>query len=210
MLDVHPPHPAAHSWRDFFIQIVTIAVGLLLAIGLEQTVEYIHHRHLLHQAESNLRNENQDNRQTLADNEKLLDGTEAEMQTNLRVFADLKAHRNPAEQFSLQWKWTGLQSAAWDTARNTGAVGLMSYDSAQDYSIVYSQQTLVNEQAWVYIRDVYRSGTNIALHKLPDLEPAEIDSAIADTKQTLNDIRYLRDLIRGLRVIYDEREPSSR
>jgi hypothetical protein len=103
-----------------------------------------------------------------------------------------------------------LQSAAWDTARNTGAVGLMSYDSAQDYSIVYSQQTLVNEQAWVYIRDVYRSGTNIALHKLPDLEPAEIDSAIADTKQTLNDIRYLRDLIRGLRVIYDEREPSSR
>jgi len=45
MLDVHPPHHAANSWRDFFIHIATIVVGLLIAIALEQTVEAIHHRH---------------------------------------------------------------------------------------------------------------------------------------------------------------------
>ena len=45
MLEVHPPHEAAHSWRDFFIHIATICVGLLIAIGLEQTVEALHHRH---------------------------------------------------------------------------------------------------------------------------------------------------------------------
>jgi hypothetical protein len=44
MLDVHPPHEAAHSWRDFFIHIATSVVGLLIAIGLEQTVEHFHHR----------------------------------------------------------------------------------------------------------------------------------------------------------------------
>ena len=43
MLDVHPPHQAAHTWKDFFIHIATICVGLLIAIGLEQTVEAIHH-----------------------------------------------------------------------------------------------------------------------------------------------------------------------
>jgi hypothetical protein len=32
MLDIHPPHEAAHSWRDFFIHIATICVGLLIAI----------------------------------------------------------------------------------------------------------------------------------------------------------------------------------
>ena len=42
MLDVHPPHEAAHTWKDFFIHIATICVGLLIAIGLEQTVEAIH------------------------------------------------------------------------------------------------------------------------------------------------------------------------
>jgi hypothetical protein len=28
------------TWKDFFIHIAAIAVGLLIAIGLEQTVEY--------------------------------------------------------------------------------------------------------------------------------------------------------------------------
>jgi len=45
MLDVHPPHAPAHTWRDFFIHIATICVGLLIAIGLEQSVELLHHRH---------------------------------------------------------------------------------------------------------------------------------------------------------------------
>jgi hypothetical protein len=43
MLDVHPAHHAASTWRDFFIHIATIALGLLLAIALEQTVEAVHH-----------------------------------------------------------------------------------------------------------------------------------------------------------------------
>jgi hypothetical protein len=45
MLDIHPPHEAAHTWKDFFIHIATIVVGLLIAVGLEQTVEVIHHAH---------------------------------------------------------------------------------------------------------------------------------------------------------------------
>jgi hypothetical protein len=45
LLDVHPPHHAAHSWRDFFIHIATIVVGLLIAVGLEQSVEHLHWRH---------------------------------------------------------------------------------------------------------------------------------------------------------------------
>src|SRR5882757_6824641 len=47
MLDVHPAHHAASTWRDFFVHIATIVLGLLIAIGLEQTVEYFHHQHQL-------------------------------------------------------------------------------------------------------------------------------------------------------------------
>jgi len=42
MIDIHPPHKSDHTWKDFFIHIGTIAVGILIAIGLEQTVEIIH------------------------------------------------------------------------------------------------------------------------------------------------------------------------
>jgi hypothetical protein len=41
MLGVHPLHHAASTWRDFFIHIISIVIGLLVAIDLEQTVEAI-------------------------------------------------------------------------------------------------------------------------------------------------------------------------
>ena len=45
MLDVHAPHESIHTWKGFVIHIATITIGLLIAIGLEQLVEYFHHRH---------------------------------------------------------------------------------------------------------------------------------------------------------------------
>jgi hypothetical protein len=45
MIEVHAPHESVHTWRDFFIHIATICVGLLIAIGLEQAVEAIHRSH---------------------------------------------------------------------------------------------------------------------------------------------------------------------
>ena len=54
MLDVHPLHAAAHLWKDFLVHIATISVGLLIAIGLEQTVEWLHHRHQLREVREQL------------------------------------------------------------------------------------------------------------------------------------------------------------
>jgi hypothetical protein len=54
MLDVHPPHESAHTWRSFFIHIATIVIGLIIAVGLEQIVEYIHHRHQRAQLEEQM------------------------------------------------------------------------------------------------------------------------------------------------------------
>ncbi len=45
MLDVHPAPHAASTWREFLVHIATIVIGLLIAIGLEQAVQAIHHRH---------------------------------------------------------------------------------------------------------------------------------------------------------------------
>ena len=45
MLDVHPPHAPTHTWRDFLLHIATICIGLLIAVGLEQSVEALHRAH---------------------------------------------------------------------------------------------------------------------------------------------------------------------
>jgi hypothetical protein len=68
MLDVHPPHEAAHTWKEFFIHIATIVIGLIIAVGLEQTVEAIHHAHQRQELREALL---QDNQKALSDDQDL-------------------------------------------------------------------------------------------------------------------------------------------
>jgi hypothetical protein len=54
MLEVHGTHEPIHSWKSFLTHIGAIAIGLLLALGLEQTVEAIHHRHQRQEIEAQM------------------------------------------------------------------------------------------------------------------------------------------------------------
>ena len=43
------------GWRDFLrFTFATIVIGLLIAIGLEQTVEWVHHREIVRTARENI------------------------------------------------------------------------------------------------------------------------------------------------------------
>ncbi len=66
MLDVHPPHHSTRTWSDFFIHIATICVGLLIAIGLEQSIEVLHRHHERIALQADLRTEATSNRQIIA------------------------------------------------------------------------------------------------------------------------------------------------
>jgi hypothetical protein len=78
MIDIHPPHKSEHTWTDFFIHIATICVGLIIAIGLEQTVEAIHHLHQRRELEDNLHAELRTDLRNDA--------------TDYRIFADVRAY----------------------------------------------------------------------------------------------------------------------
>src|SRR5450631_1415712 len=79
MLDIHPAQRSANSWKEFFVHIATIVIGLLIAVGLEQTVEYFHHRHLASEARASIQREliqdasilQQDGQRLLADQQSL-------------------------------------------------------------------------------------------------------------------------------------------
>ena len=43
MIDIHPLHHSATTRREFFVHLFIVILGILIAIGLEQTVEVIHH-----------------------------------------------------------------------------------------------------------------------------------------------------------------------
>jgi len=49
-MEIHKPK-AAHSWREFLTEIGTIVLGILIALGLEQSIEAFHERQLAHEAQ---------------------------------------------------------------------------------------------------------------------------------------------------------------
>ena len=55
-MDIHKPH-AAKTWREFFIEIGTIVVGILIALGLEQVIEQVHWHNQVKEAEASIENE---------------------------------------------------------------------------------------------------------------------------------------------------------
>ena len=87
MLDVHPVHATISGWRDFFIHIVIVFIGLGLAISLQQTVEYLHHRHQVAETRRALLQERAENRSTFAAQTRAWRKTVAKLQNNLLVFA---------------------------------------------------------------------------------------------------------------------------
>ena len=66
-MDIEPPEKAIDSWRDFFVHMATIVLGILVAISLEQSVEALHHRYLRSNLEREMLSEAEVNRTIISD-----------------------------------------------------------------------------------------------------------------------------------------------
>jgi hypothetical protein len=55
-MEIHKPK-AAHSWREFLIEIGTIVCGILIALALEQSIEWLHWKLEVSDAREGLREE---------------------------------------------------------------------------------------------------------------------------------------------------------
>ena len=148
MLDVHHANHPDHSWRDFFVHIATICIGLLIAIGLEQSVEWIHHRHQLHQLEEDLHTEGLRNLHIALDN---IRSSEQRRQIDVAQYVELvnaaRAHRPPA---TLPWpqeqNYIKPAYAVWTVAQQSDTSGLLPREDAQRYVRLYSVVQIAADQ----------------------------------------------------------------
>lgn len=205
-MEVHPPGHAIHSWRDFIIHIATIVVGLLIAIGLEQSVEALHHKHLLHQAREQLREEMAENRRTLTRDQHLLEVARNDSRYNIDLLST--PPHDGAKSLRFGWSWNSMQSSAWTTARETGALALMPYDEVQRLATVYGQQDLVNAEATQHIHHYAESLAPVERHgdvgsaTFASLSAAEREQLAGSFAVNMTEVQELHDLLRSLDLLY--------
>jgi hypothetical protein len=146
MLDVHPAHHAASTWRDFFIHIATIVLGLLIAVGLEQTVEYFHHRDQVAQLTEQMRTEAQNNLPLIRDSVARLKvqatyirSLEDALLAGKRSGDSVDVHGVPPNAGSALY--LSPSRATWSAAQSAGLAALLPADQAKlfarlDYNTV--------------------------------------------------------------------------
>jgi hypothetical protein len=201
MLDVHAPHEAVRTWKDFFIHIAAIAVGLLIALGLEQTVEYFHHRNQVAETREALRVEREQNHLRLADQFAEFRVRVPTIQTNLAVFHFLRLHPDSAEKDlpgKVSWHNAGAPfiDYVWQTAEQTGLTSFMNQGEVRRNSELYRRLKICND-AYNAFR---AANTEARAYTVDDadlshLSPIQIEEQIRLTRIMLNRLyRYGSDL----------------
>jgi hypothetical protein len=131
MIDVHPAPHAALSPREFLVHIATIVIGIIIAIGLEQAVETIHHRHQGEQIQAALRDEALTNRRLVKYDYDSVDQVRrnirlnmANLDRNSKVFVPIPPPHDTFLPFI---------TTAWIAARGNGLITLLPDQVAASY-----------------------------------------------------------------------------
>ncbi len=214
MLDVHPAHHAATTWRDFFVHIITIVIGLLIAIGLEQTVEYFHHRHQVAETREALNKELEQNQKAMASSVAEFRRLTTVVQTNLAVFHYLESHPG-APQSSLPAKvnWHSAGSpfgeSVWITAQQGAVLNLMPTEEVRENSRIYRMLQTCSASF-----DAYHAASNDAraytvdTASVSDLSPSQIQEQIRLTRIVLNRLYRFGADLRNLATRYPQFAPG--
>jgi hypothetical protein len=179
MLDVHAPHESIHTWRDFFIHIATIVVGLCIAVGLEQTVEFFHHREQIARTREELRAERELNRlHRYPDAVEVFRFEVAELVNNLLVLHYIQQRPGtPQEKLPgiLLWQTrrTPFSDSAWETAQQSNITALMPQDEVYQYSLLYSRTEEVGHLSEETRLAIARAG----LYPVSDPDPSHLTPA---------------------------------
>lgn len=184
MLDVHAPEHRVSGVRDFFVHLLTITVGLLIALGLENAAEALHHRHERKEAEANIHQELLHNRDILREGAPVVQGERNAMLTVIQVLDAISQKKPlPVKQFSLDYSVATLSDGAWRSAVQTGALAYMDYGEVELFADAYKQQAMLEDAQTKTLED-YLELTPL-MRKGIDISPAEATSSIASADHAL-------------------------
>jgi hypothetical protein len=214
MLDVHPAHHAANSWRDFFVHIATIVLGLCIAVGLEQAVEHIHHRRQLAEARAALATERKINIARFATMTDEFHRLVPLLENDLAIFIYLRQHPGmplPPSYGTLRFQsiHTPMRDSAWTAAERSGVIDYMPQPEARSNSRLYNRLGVLTQ----YINDALAAVAECYRFRNVDPDPSHLSSEQLDheidlVSKTLSIYRTMGDQQSNIHRVFSDFTPA--
>ena len=212
MLDVHAPHETIHTWKNFLTHIAAIVVGLIIAVSLEQTVEFFHHHHQREQLEEAIRGDGEANRGYIKDDIAIAQGI---LNWALEQAAALE-RAGPTGALMLRHMPGGFigstDAGVWPSAKASGVTNLLPA-SAQNWLEYLAEENnrtfLSSDSSSGQLYLAYAALDQIIIGRAGDTSSGEIDISMLTPAQRVTAIECLRAIAEHARsvmrdlVIYD-------
>ena len=148
MIDIHPPHHGGLTRRDFFVHLFTVVLGILIAIGLEQAVEYLHHRDLADEARSALIKERQADETANDYNIFATRRHQQDLHHDLAVLEAVRAHRPlPPGLFIVRHATSFYADEAWQNIHQSGTINYLGGNIAGGLRFRHTVEDRFSESA---------------------------------------------------------------
>ena len=158
-MEIHHPEKPIHSKKDFIVHMLTVVLGILLALGFEAVVQWGHHRALVREARENIAAEIENNRKALSDGLPEIQQRKKNLEAILAYLQMMESGKSREGSLSYRWAGFDLYSTAWKTAESSGATAYMKYDDLKTYTELYDLQ------------QVFQTFQNDAFHGLVEMSP---------------------------------------
>lgn len=187
------------------IHLLAITIGLLIALGLESMVSWMHHRHQSREAKEEIRRELSSNRimvgkylASVPGEIKFLDGITAQLEAE-KAGGEAKPMPDYNRYFPL------FLNSAWQTANSTGTLRYMEYEEVKRYSAIYAEQALAGdefERAVAFRRELYQLSSRMS--RKERLTPEECDRGEQVVEGEKFGVDVLKELDQALLYQYNQ------
>ena len=182
-MEIHAPDKPIHSKKEFLFHMLTVVLGILIALALDGIVTWAHHRVLVREARENIATELRNNKETIQKALPEIQDKQKQVQHIMATIDELE--KNPkfeVKELHYNFESYDLYFTAWKTASVSGAVTHMNYDELKNYTDVYDLQQdfmTLQSQGFSQIGDLVaamhvlnRDRNKIPLERLDDIQRA--------------------------------------
>jgi hypothetical protein len=214
VIDIHPPQHGAITRRDFFVHLFIVTLGILIAIGLEQAVEYVHHRDQLAEARRELATEYKINLAVFRTQRAEFNRFIPLLQRDIEILVYLRAHPGaPRNSWPGEFSWyhalPKYVDATWKSIQSTEILTLMPQSEVQRNTTLYDMLRQVDDNE--------DSTNNPFLHSVSygfrnrdpaSMTPAQLDEAIQSASDLLGLYAKMMNLQINLNARFNDFVPA--